>query len=410
MKNLVIFWIVAIMANKVMATIPSYGHPQILARANINEGLNLPAMTFLNNTNPIINNRSDVIFKVLILEGRNDQALWVKKLEDKKGAIIYAAPDERFMTDPSMNESGQITFNLYDEGVTEGVFILDSKTSNVEQVVNPDDYPLLFYTYPQIKNNGQIYFRATDDSDERSYFNFNEGKINKIISEGKDNLGLKSAYLFKPSINESGLIAFKSRQGEKGQWDERNPDQIILIEPSKDVLSLVPKMTIIARDKDSESRSIFKSFGNNVSLSKNGMVSFFAIVDDSEHNIKKALFLFKENILTQIAIEGKNDISEIDFSTLKMNEAGTVVFRAKDKNGRFCIYLADSLEIKKIIGEGDEVLTDVGSGTILSNPNYPAFNGEVDMNDHGEIVFNCLVVDADNKELGSAIYKMTPTK
>jgi hypothetical protein len=314
------------------------------------------------------------------------------------------------MTDPSIDESGHIVFNLYDEGVTDGLFILDSETSEVEQVVNPDDHPILFYNYPQIKNNGQIYFRATDDADDRSYYSLHDGKINKIIGEGTENLGHKSAYLFKPSVNDSGMIAFKSRLGEKGQWDERNPDQIVLIEPSRDLLLLEPKLTIIAKDKDSHSSSLYKSFGNNVSLSKNGMLSFFAVVNDSENNFKKAIVLFKDNLLTQIAIEGQNEISEIDFSTIKTNEAGLTVFRAKDKNDKFGIYLADSRNINKIIGEGDEVLTDFGTGAILSNPNYPAFTGEVDMNDQNEIVFNCLVVDNNNKELGSAIFKLTPAK
>ena len=410
MKKIVIFYVCLFLVNQTMAAIPSYYAPQILARANINEGLNLPAMSFLNKSNPMINNRGDIIFKVLALEGQNEHALWVKKLEDINGAINYLAPDERFMTDPSINEAGQIVFNLYDEGVTDGLFVLDSKTSEVEQVVNPDDHPILFYSYPQIKKNGQIYFRATDDADDRSYYRFDEGKINKIMGEGTDNLGHKSAYLFKPSVNDSGMIAFKSRLGEKGQWDERNPDQIILIEPSTDLLSLAPKLTVIAKDKDSDSSSIYKSFGNNISLSKNGMLSFFAYVDKSENNFKKTIIIFKDNLLTQVAIEGENDISEIDFSTLKINEAGTVVFRAKDKKEKFGIYLADSRNVKKIIGEGDEIQTDVGNGRILSNPNYPAFTGEVDMNDQGEIVFNCLVVDADNKELGSAIFKLTPVK
>ena len=410
MKNRVIFCVFIFLAEGAFATIPSYQTPQILARANISEGFNLPAMTFLNKTNPIINNRGDVAFKVLALEGQNDQGLWIKKLDDKNGSINYLAPDERYMTDPSIDESGHIVFNLYDEGVTDGLFILDSETSEVEQVVNPDDHPILFYNYPQIKNNGQIYFRATDDADDRSYYSLHDGKINKIIGEGTENLGHKSAYLFKPSVNDSGMIAFKSRLGEKGQWDERNPDQIVLIEPSRDLLLLEPKLTIIAKDKDSHSSSLYKSFGNNVSLSRNGMLSFFAVVNDSENNFKKAIILFKDNLLTQIAIEGQNEISEIDFSTIKTNEAGLTVFRAKDKNDKFGIYLADSRNINKIIGEGDEVLTDFGTGAILSNPNYPAFTGEVDMNDQNEIVFNCLVVDNNNKELGSAIFKLTPAK
>ena len=101
----------------------------------------------------------------------------------------------------------------------------------------------------------------------------------------------------------------------------------------------------------------------------------------------------------------------IEIFSPKVNDQGQVLFRAKDELGKRGIYLADANGVKRIISEGDEVNTDLGMGKILSNPNYPGFGGEVDMNDHGEIVFNCLLVGAkDNKEWGSAIFKISPLK
>jgi hypothetical protein len=124
---------------------------------------------------------------------------------------------------------------------------------------------------------------------------------------------------------------------------------------------------------------------------------------------KKSIILAKDNTLKTLALEGANGISEIEMFSPKVNDQGLVLFRAKDMEGKRGLYLASDSGVKRIIGEGDEIETDVGMGKILYNPNYPGFSGEVDMNDHGEIVFHCITVSSpDNKELGSSIYKIAP--
>lgn len=392
------------------AALPTYNAPEILARANVTDGYNIPALSFLNNTSPVINNRGDVAFKIMAVEGENNQALWVKTKEDANGKIMYIAPEERFLTEPAISETGKIAFNLYDEGVTDGLFLFDSKTAEVKQVLNPDSaetQTIQFYTYPQVLSNGHIYFRATDDSETRLFYEFTGSKLNKILTEGVESLGIKSSYLFKPSVNDAGQIAFKARLGEAGQWDESNPDQILVLSPSTDPKLPGMKVTTIARDTDSDAHSLYSSFGNSVSISAHGTVSFMAILADSK---KKTIVVARENTLKNVATEGADDISEIELFAPKVNDQGIVVFRAKDMSGKRGIYLADTTGVKKIISEGDVITTDLGLGKILSNPNFPGFSGAVDMNDDGVIVFYCMVVDLNNKELGSAIYQIIPQK
>lgn len=55
------------LSSSVFSAIPNYSAPEILARANINDGYNLPPMSFLNSTSPVINNRGDVTFKLMAL-------------------------------------------------------------------------------------------------------------------------------------------------------------------------------------------------------------------------------------------------------------------------------------------------------------------------------------------------------
>lgn len=392
-------------------SLPTYKAPEILARANIRDGYNLPPMSFLNNTSPVISDRGDVAFKLMAVEGENNQALWVKSADAENGKIIYVAPDERFLTEPeSISDSGKIAFNLYDEGVTDGLFLMDIKTLKVDQVLSPNNQTIQYYTYPQAKNNGHIYFRATDDASDRIFYDFNGKGLTKIIAEGVESSGIKSSYLFRPSVNDSGALAFKSRMGERGQWDEKSPDSILLmssVTDAKNTSSPSMKMTTIARDKDSDPRSPFLGFGNSVSLSNHGLISFTATSLES----KKEIVLSKEGNLIPVAIEGKDGISEIETFSSKVNDSGLVLFRAKDTEGKRGIYIASEEGVKRLIGEGDEVQTDVGPGKILYNPNYPGFGGDVSMNAHGEIVFYCLIVShPDNKELGSAVFKLSPVK
>lgn len=374
------------------AKISDYNSPVIIARANINDSYNLPLMSFISNASPVISDRGDVAFKVASIGGLATQGLWVKTFEDVNGKILYTAPDDRFVTDPSINDFGKVAFNLFEEGVTDGLFVLDSKNLKVDHILPSDDLHLQSFTYPLITNNNDVYFRGTDDNNIRSFFIFNN-KLNKIISEGNN-----TAYLFRPAINENGSVAFKARVGALGEWDENSPDQIILI---KDNIK-----KIIAEDKDSDSASIFLGFGNSVALSTNGNIAFTGVIEKNQ----KGIFIFTNGITKKIALESENDISEIENFSVKVNNEGYVLFRAKDMAGHRSLFLADTSMVKKLISEGDEIESDLGKSKILLNQFYPGFGGEIDINNNGDIVFNCSLVRAtDDKELGQAIYTISKT-
>lgn len=386
------------------ATIPEYNPPELLARANVSDGYNLPEMSFLSNTSPVINSRGDVSFKLLSFGGEMNQGLWVKLASESAGKIVYTAPDMRFVTEPSLNEAGKVAFNLYDDGITDGVFVLDTATNVVTHILDPEVHDkkddIAFYTYPQILTNGKIYFRGTNQENIRSFYQF-DGKLKPLITEGVTAFGQKASYLFKPYMNDNGAMTFKRRIGEAGDWAEENADEILLLKPNGNSFDSI----VVAKDKDGDPNSIFKGFANSASLSSNGMVTFTAYLEDSS----KAIILYKDGTSKNVAREFADDISEIELFSPKVNAQGQVLFRAKNTEGKRGIYLADTTGVKRLIGEGDQVMTDHGPAKILSNPNYPGFAGDVDMNDKGVIVFSCLIVgEHDNKELGSAIYTITP--
>lgn len=403
MKNVLLTTALALLSTLAYAAMPEYEAPELLARANIRDGHNLPPMSYLSNTSPVINNRGDVIFKLMAFDGENNQGLWLKLNEEKNGKIVYTAPEVRFITDPSINAHRKVVFNLYDEGITDGLFLLDGETLKVDQVLKPEGLGVAYFTYSQVLSNGKIYFRGTSEENERSFYEF-DGNLKKIIAEGVDTYGQKSSYLFRPFLNDKGEMVFKRRLGENGEWDENKGDEILLLKPTAQNTF---EPVVIAKDRDADPNSFYMSFANSVSLSTNGLIAFSAVLEDSH----RALIMYKDGILRNLAIEKADDLSEIELFTPKINDKGLVAFRAKDLEGKRGLYVANTEGFKKIIGEGDEVMTDLGMAKILSNPNYPGFTGEIDMNDNGEIVFSCLLVSSkDDKEWGSAIMKISPKK
>lgn len=387
-----------------IAALPEYEAPLLLARANIEDGYNLPPMSYLSNPSPVINTRGDVAIKIMGFDGQTNHGLWLKPEDEKNGKIVYTAPESRFMTDPSLNNSGQVVFNLYEEGITDGLLLLDTQTGNVEQVLNPDDKDIAYYTYSQLLDDGKIFFRGTNGNNERTFFSYIDKQLKPIITEGMVAYGQKSSYLFRPVLNPKGEMVFKRRIGEKGQWDESNPDEILLLKPNLDQSF---DSVVIARDRDADPASFYLGFNNTATVSKNGLVAFTAVLENSQ----RALVLYRDGILKNLAVEKADDISEIEMFTPKVNDRGLVAFRARDLDGKRGIYIATNDGIKKLISEGDEVKTDLGMARILSNPNYPGFSGEIDMNENGDIVFSCLLVSsADNNEWGTALFKISPKK
>lgn len=382
--------------------ITEYRPAQLLARTNLFDTYNLPELSFLNNTYPTINNRGDVAFKVLGSEGHTAQSLWIKRYDDVAGKILYTADEDFIISDPSLNDLGELSFSVADMTFSQGIFKYDLNLDITTHVLNPENDALLFYTYPQTNKKGELLFRGTDQNNTRSFFLF-DGKLKTIATEGNSVFKQSTSYLFKLTMNEEGAIAFKRRLGEIGDWKESNPDEIVLMKPSDAGF----ETTIVVQDTDSDPKSEFKSLPNTVGMNDKNEIAFIVTLT----NNKKALVMAKDGKFQKLAVESENGISEIESFEPKINNNGLVAFRAKDLKGKRSIFVATADEVKKLISEGDEVETDKGMGRILSNPQYPGFGGDVDLNDNGDIVYYCLIVDAKNGiEWGSAVYQLSPKK
>lgn len=391
-----------------------FNSPKILARSNVRDSYNLPTLSYLSNVAPVINNQGEITFKVIATGEEGLQGIWVKAHNDENGKIQYIAPEEKVVTDPSINDQGMIAFSLFDDVKADGLFTLDSQSLKVTQVYNSSKSNINFFTYPTMTNSGDIIFRGTDKNNDRKIYRYSaDKKLTPLLSEGVDISGNTGSYIFRPVINNSGNIAFKMRLGERGNWDEKNPDIIALYGDNFDRDTDVKGMDlgakggikVLAYDHDYNQSSNYTAFLNTVSLSNEGHIGFVGLHDDGRMQV---IIQNAKNESKIVATENEGEVLNVELFSVKVNKQGHLIFRGKNKEGKRTIFFYDGSELNKVVSEGDEVPTDLGASRILDNQNYPGFSGEIDFNDNDEIVFTAIVRDArDNHEQGTAVFTIS---
>lgn len=391
------------------STLPEY-KSELLARTNGGSTYNLPAYAMVNSTSPSINDAGEVAFTAV--SGGMDQnadhseqsAIWLKTRNEIDGRIVYYSPKEKMVSDPKMLNRGDVIFSQFDEVTTDGIFSFNPQKQSTENIFS--EKSMRAVNYPQLTGDSAYVFRSTDTENNRSFFEYRSEKLSQIVNEESG-----YSYLFGPSVNDASQWVFKARLGEKFNYAEEAPDQIILLTPHFTAFGEKSyQKTVLAQDSDSDALSPYKSFDNSPSITNAGLVVFTAMLKDRVRTI----IAVKDGVHYVVAREGENGISQIELFSPQINDNGFVVFRAKDSKGLRGIYLANpfaapTAEVKRLLGEGDSILTDQGMGAILRKNDFPGFGGNVDINNNNEIVVSTVVATENQKWIfGTAIYKLHP--
>nr|BFD62498.1 hypothetical protein BdHM001_11790 [Bdellovibrio sp. HM001] len=400
MKKISFSFLLAALASPVFAgVLPEYAEPELLVRVHLLDTYNLPPLTYLSNTSPAINNHGDVAIKLMAVDGKPNQAIWFKA-HNAPGEVIYVAPDDHYVTDPTVNDRGQVTFSPFNDFESQGVLAYDSHSKNTELKVSGPENQIAYAGYAQTLNDGTVIFRNFGKDYDRSFVEYKDSYVT-IAREGERRFDTPAAYLFRPAVNEKKQWAFKVRLGEHGEISDAQSDQILLIQAKGNGDY---EKTIIAQDRKGDPNSNFVGFGNTVALSQNGMVVFIGHLPDK----RKSLVLYKDGELQSLVTEGLDGISELELFTPRLNSSGTVAFRAKNTKGLRGLYVANEFSVKRLLGEGDSIMTDKGFGYVLLKKDFPGFAGDIDFNEKGELAFACILASPDDKIIGDAIYKLSP--
>ena len=371
----------AIACGATAAFAQTYDTFEIQARSNIADGFNLPALSSFNSKTPALNNDGTIAFSLIVVGG-GPAGIFVGA--DGIGSVVHSAPGELLFSDTSINQHGDVCFELFDV-FSEGIYVYDSKTELVTLEV-----PATFNTSSaeMIDDDGNIGFRAGE-------FSGNAWVVSSIDSPGLTTYVEESgniAFLFTPAFNGTHGIGGKVRLDSTSN---DAPDEIRLY-------SAPGTYTVMAQDDDADPKSPYSGFDNSIALTSDGRVAFIASLAGGGRGV----FITDGTTTTTIATTDDAMVNSISFFKPAANANGLVAFRGTDNDGLDAIFAGDGNTLTRVIGEHDTVTIDLGLARIDQHDNSVTFGGAPAMNEHGDIAFNATLTPADNNQIewGSGMF------
>lgn len=352
---------VAILTTSVAAAqLPTYVDVQLQARGQASSSnlFNLPAFSSTSGISPAINDNRQVTFK--FIDSNFDNPIWA-------GANGVGGPVTvpYFSTsDPTINAGGELTWRNSISGVT-GVYRAPF-TGPGEFVTGG----FSSYARPEIGNDGTIGFRGGSTGGNQ-YVVIDPATNQSTVYASE---GAEIDFLFTPNYNNNAQMAGK-----------------VLLTNGTDELRRFESdgsFAILANDA-----GVVSGFDNSPDLNDNGAMGFIGNLAAGGRGVGIA----DDNGVTILA-DTNNDVDSIAFFSPRMNNNGLVTFRATDSALGEGIYVAGVDGVVRVVGVGDEVMTDQGLAIIDS------LSGSPDINNLGDVVFNAGVTGINGNNLGGGVF------
>ena len=392
-----------IAAEATQAQIPAYASFELQARSNLlvnDDGWNLPPGSSFNSISASINNSGIVAFPVQIVPINGNQSntgvgLWSGSHGVGDIVTLHELPIEGISSSVSINSTGQVAYYTHDGGTNYRLRRYDPADG---QSVLINTLPITPTTIgsSSINDSAVIGYRA------------GLGSGNGLASTGAGSSVLHAvdsnvqpgpiAYIYTPAMNAQRLLACKVSIGDFDHNEIRS------------FASDGSTMTLVV-DAATDATSPFLRFDNGLAYNDSGQM---AVALSLVAGNVRAIYRFTPTdtgvVAEEIAhVDAAGTIKGIDFFAPAMSNNGLVVFRALDANGQ-AIYVGDGQTLRRIIGKGDPVSTDLGPAQIgqhIDNPtSWPIFSGAPDINDAGDIAFiAALHPEGDNQiEWGTGVF------
>mgnify|MGYP003394275026 FL=1 len=350
----------------------------LVARSGLFHGHQMPQKTFALNATPAINNRGQISFNVISVEGRPFSGIWFGDLNS--GKIVSEAPENFMASDPQINPLGQAVFDVFDEMSSQGIFAYLPQENKISQVYKPGEaFGLNLSSSSYLNSKGEVFFLGSTEERLKVLVGKVGGQFFKYAEQAN---GI--SYIFTPSFNEKAQAVSKVRLGELGEHNEGQPDEIRR-------WNVNGEMKVIARDRDGDPNSPYQGFANSLDFNDHGDVFFRAAMVGGGSG--RFLYSADSEKTSTVAMAPKAEIAEIEYFTAKLNNSGQVVFRAKNKRGLRGIYLFTNAGIEMLMQEGDSLPSDIGPVKIYFAEDHPGFGGSPGLNDHGHVVVLVSTVD-----------------
>ncbi len=374
----------------------------LLLRADLYKGFQLPNMSTMRNSHTAQNDSGDYAFSFMtFIKGKWLSALWYKGSDQKKGMILYTATEDTILSDPSINQKGDVVFSEFGLSGTKNVFVYSKKTKSLSRPLKNYVDIIQRGSHFQINDEGFILFRSNKSNDGQSIYCLGEDHLIEKLSQRKEQ-GL--SYLFGPKLVGVKGFLVKVREGGPGEWEEKRPDSLRFY--SFEGIDKGP--LVLHKDTDIDSASLFKRFDNSMAASSDGQwMAFIAYLKDGKRALVRQKF---EGTFTIISKEGAHGVKKIEFFSPSINDLGHVVFRGIGDNGKRHIYLAGTNSMRILLSENQKISLDQGEGVIFA-PEGPSFGGQATLNNKNQVLVRGRVFKIKGQvDLGQALFRVQGPK
>lgn len=378
--------------------LPEYLSFQLQARggATVNPAqFNLSAGAVIDSASVDLNDAGVVAARVRVSTGQPGDVFnrHVFVGQNGVGFVVSEGPVASAISAPRVDPLGKVWFAANLTGALAGVYRYDPAVPSTVRVTGA---PTGAVAYANARANaaGQIGYLA-DLAPGKAWVSFSGGTVETHARERSlDGQSLYSV-LYPPSFDEARLMAGKV---------------ILFIGGYEQIIAkgsrLDDPLLILARTSaEPPGGSPYLAFDDEVGMSPNG--GRVAFVAELAGGVRGVFRSDAPGSVVEIARTGAQGVAAIEFVPPAVNDDGLVAFRGVDSDGDEAVFVGDDSTLRRVIGRGDPIATDLGLGRIdQDNVNSPAFSGGVAINVVGDVAFTVALTPVANNQIewGTGVY------
>lgn len=391
--NVAGFSIALCIGSSAQAQLPDYNEFELQARTNLivnDNGFNLPPGASFNSVTVDMNDAAEVIFKVQVVPGFDGMSVWFGS--GGVGELVCDSDNdiEAIISDPKINNLGSVVFSQFFAAANNGIWTCDPATQTAARLTAAPLGATSWGT-PELNDSSEIGYRAGFGSGQ-AWVSFFAGAAAVHATEVGIDVGSPYDFLFSPSFDNQRRLAGVVRVA---------PAAPIAQHRQVRVFTSTGSSTQIAVDSTGNAASPFVSIDNFAALSDNGQVAFIATLAGNVRSVQRG----DGGSIVEIARVGAGGLTEIESFGPAINASGLVAFRGRDANGQ-AIFVGDGQTLRRVIGKGDSIGSDLGPAQIGQNDSSPVFGGGVAINASGDIAFTAALHPPGNSQIewGTGVY------